>query len=134
MYNVKTQNICPAPACRNNPTYYEDFEAGPYRKFNFTEKPPNTVIVNEVEPLPINPSGKDNLRKLHEELRDHFWPEYESFPFYGDGLPGVSYERMKSEFVLCKTHNVNIQLVDSKLVAEHCKTECSLGKPSNSSN
>ena len=128
MYNVNSTNICPASHCKNNPTFYEESESGPFKTFKFPEKPPNTVIVNEVEPLPINPNGKVNLKKLYEELKSKFWSKYESFPFYGDGLPGVSFERMKSEFVLCTTHGVNIQIIDSKLLAEHCKPECSLGK------
>ena len=126
-YDMKSQNICPNLQCQNNPTFYEDFEKGPYKKFGFPEKPPNTVIVNEVEPLPINPSGKANLRKLHDELKDKYWSEYSSFPFYGDGLPGVTFERMKSEHVYCTTHHVHVQLMDSTLLAEHCKSECSLG-------
>ena len=126
-YNVNSSNICPRSKCRNNPTFYEEFEAGPYKAFEFPETRPNSVIVNEVKPLSINPSGKDNLKKLHNELKDNFWSDYASWPFYGDGLPGITYERMKSEHVFCTTHDEHIQLVDSKLLAEHCKPECLLG-------
>ena len=126
-YNVESQNICPANKCRNNPTYYEEGELGPYKKYNFQLKPANTVIVNEIEPSSINPNGKENLKKLYEELKETCWQEYESFPFYGDGLPGITFERMKAESVQCTTHDVNIPLVNAKLLADHCKPDCMLG-------
>ena len=126
-YRVETHNICPNPECENNPTYYSDQELGPYRKYNFPLKPPNTVIVQEQEPLPINPNGKENLKKLYQELKSTYWEGFESFPFYGDGLPGITYERMKSESVQCSTHEINIPLKNSELLAEHCNQTCILG-------
>ena len=94
-YQLETKNIC--PNCHANPTFYEDHELGPYNEYKFRSKRHNTVIVQELEPLGINPNGKENLRKLHRELKSKFWQKYPSFVFYGDGLPCATYERMKSE-------------------------------------
>ena len=126
-YSVHSLNICPKSDCQNNPTFFVEGEEGPYKKYKFANKPPNTVIVNEVEPLGINPNGRENLKKLYSELKEKFWQDAASWPFYGDGLPAITHERMKSESVVCTTHDVNIQLVDSKLLAVHCQSECVLG-------
>ena len=69
-YSVHSQNICPKSDCQNNPTFFGEGEEGPYKKYNFANKPPNTVIVNEVEPVPINPNGRENLKKLYSELKE----------------------------------------------------------------
>jgi len=55
--------------------------------------------------------------------------KYESFPFYGDGLPAATFERMKNENVVCTTHDVTIPLINSELLAEHCKPSCCLDWP-----
>ena len=107
-YDVKTQNVC--PRCNNNPTYFTESELGPYREYKFPENGPNTVKVKEQEPIPVNPSGRKNLTTLHEELKKFWPPNCKSFPFYGDGLPAVSYERIKSDSVQCLKHGVNIPL------------------------
>ena len=85
--------------------------------------------MREQEPCAINPSGRKNLFALNEELK-HFWPkDCLSFPFYGDGLPCVSYERIKSDSVDCVTHHVNIPLKDTSLLLKHCSEECELDWP-----
>ena len=126
-YQLETKNIC--PNCRSNPTVYEDHEQGPYNEYKFKSKGPNSVIAQELEPFGINPNGKENLRKLHRELKSKFWQKYLSFPFYGDGLPSATYERMKSEAVDCTTHELTIPLHDVEMLGEHCKPECSLDWP-----
>ena len=126
-YDIKSHNIC--PTCQNNPTYFTESELGPYRKFQFPEKGPNTVLVREQEPLPINPSGRDNLFALHDELKQFWPPSVKCYPFYGDGLPAVSFERIKSDSVQCITHNVNIPLKDAKMLFTHCTEECELDWP-----
>ena len=129
LYDVSSQNICPNNTCKNNPTYYEDSDMGPYKKYNFPLKSPNTVIVVEQEPSPFNPNGRDNLKKLHTELKTKHWEGYEVFPFYGEGLPGITYERMKTESVHCTTHNLDIPLSESSLLAVHCNEACKLDWP-----
>ena len=128
-YDVKSQNICPNDLCLNNPTYYEDSDLGPYKQFSFPLKKPNTVYVREQEPSGLNPNGKTNLRKLHSELKNEHWEGFPIFPFVGDGLPGISYERMKSEYVHCAEHNADIPLMDPDLLAEHCCETCTLQWP-----
>ena len=128
-YDKATHNICPNKICENNPTFYSESEPGPYRCYNFPEKPPNTVIIREQEPIGLNPSGRNNLLKLHTELKKYWPPECKSFPFYGDGLPAVSFERIKCDSVDCVTHSVNIPLKDTKLMAQHCTEECILDWP-----
>lgn len=129
LYDVKSQNICPNALCRNNPTFYEQSEAGPYKKFGFNLKPPNTVRVVEQEPSDINPNGKQNLSKLYNELKTVHWDGCASFPWYGDGLPGITFERMKSEAVFCTKHQTHIQLSDAAKLAEHCQSNCQLDWP-----
>ena len=89
-YEVETHNICPNSECLNNPTYYCETELGPYRKYGFPVTEPNTVLVHELEPLPINPNGKENLKLLYKELKNKYWEGFSSFPFYRDGLPGIT--------------------------------------------
>ena len=125
-YDKNSQNVC--PRCQNNPTFYTD-DLGPYRKYKFPEKGPNTVVIKEQEPIALNPSGRQNLIKLHDQLKDFWPPECKSYPFYGDGLPGVSFERIKSDSVQCVTHGVNIQLKDINLLVTHCSEECVLDWP-----
>ena len=83
----------------------------------------------EQEPLGLNPSGRQNLFKLHSELRKYWPPDAKCFPFYGDGLPSVSFERIKCDSVDCVTHSVNIPIKDTKLLAKHCTEECVLDWP-----
>ena len=127
MYNMNTNNIC--PECLINPTFYDEEDLGPWKQYNFPTCNPNTVIAQELEPIPINPNGKANLLKLSGELKEKFWKKYESFPFYGDGLPAATYERMKSEHVICSTHEVTIPLSDPALLSKHCKSPCHLDWP-----
>ena len=126
-YNKDSRNIC--AGCENNPTHYAESDLGPYRCYNFPEKGPNTVEIREQEPLGLNPSGRKNLMQLHSELRKYWPPEIQSFPFYGDGLPAVSFERIKSDSVDCTTHNVNIPIKDTKLLAQHSTEQCVLDWP-----
>ena len=127
-YKVQSSNLC--SVCHNNPTYYTESELGPYRKYNFPERTsPNLVEAREQEPVRLNPSGKQNLLKLEKQLRNYWPPDVKSFPFYGDGLPSISYERIKSDSVDCVTHNINIPLKDTKLLTEHCAEECDLDWP-----
>ena len=128
-YDINSQNICPVQSCGNNPTFYTENELGPYRKYKFPEKGPNTVIVREQEPIALNPSGRQNLFALHSELKKFWPPSVKSFPFYGDGLPAVSYERIKSDSVQCVTHNVNIPIKDTDLLVTHCDKECEIDWP-----
>ena len=127
-YKVDSHNIC--PQCNNNPTLYTDTELGPYRRFNFPEKQrPNSVKVMEQEPIHLNPSGRKNLFSLHDQLKN-FWPaDVKCFPFYGDGLPAISYERIKSDSVDCLTHKINIPLKDTRLLIAHCTEDCELDWP-----
>ena len=128
-YDVNSQNNCPVKSCQNNPTFYTESELGPYRKYKFPEKGPNTVIVKEQEPIGLNPSGRKNLFAFHEELKKFWPPSVKSFPFYGDGLPAVSFERIKSDSVQCVTHKVNIPIKDTSLLVKHCREECELDWP-----
>ena len=128
-FDVTSQNICPNQSCKNNPTFYTSSESGPYRKYQFHESGPNTIRVKEQEPIALNPSGRTNLFSLHDELKKFWPPEAKSFAFYGDGLPSVSYERIKSDSIECVTHGVNIQIKDTKLLEKHCRDECELDWP-----
>ena len=128
-YSKETVNICPNQTCGNNPTFFDETELGPYKCYNFPTKAPNTVIIREQEPIGLNPSGRQNLFKLHNELKNYWPSDVKCFPFYGDGLPAVSYERIKCDSVTCNTHSVNIPITDSKLLADHCTEECVLDWP-----
>ena len=129
IYDVKTQNVCPNYFCQNNPTYYQDSELGPYKPYSAKLKNPNKVNVREQEPSDLNPNGKMNLKKLYEELKIKHWEGFSCFPFYGDGLPGITFERMKSENVYCIEHSLHIPLNDSELLAKHCNKNCKLDWP-----
>ena len=126
-FDVESHNIC--RRCKNNPTVYEDSKDGPYKNYRFPENVPNTVIVKEQEPIGVNPSGRKNLFELHKQLKEFWPPEVKSIPFYGDGLPAVSYERIKSDSIQCITHDVNIPIKDAKLLGKHCREECELDWP-----
>merc|ERR1712098_443899 len=93
---TQSNNIC--PKCKINPSFYDDDEPGPYKQYQFPSSKPNTVIAQELEPLPINPNGKTNLLKLSEELKDNFWPDYECFPFYGRVLDASEFREFSTEF------------------------------------
>ena len=126
-FQINSKNIC--SDCGTNPTFYDDTELGPYKQYEFPTSDPNTVIARELEPIPINPNGRTNLLKLSAELKEKFWKDYKSFPFYGDGLPAATLERMKTEYVVCRTHDVTIPLIDSDQLSKHCKQPCCLDWP-----
>ena len=44
-------------------------------------------------------------------------------------MPAATYERIKTENVVCRDHNITIPLMDTSLLAQHCKTPCSLDWP-----
>ena len=128
IYQVDTKNIC--VRCHNNPTYYERNEDGPYKCYKFKEGVANTVRIEEQQPLNLNPSGYKNLFKLHQNLKQEYWPsDFLAFPFYGDGLPCISYDRMKMDCIQCVTHDVHIQLNNKDLLQDHCKPTCSWDWP-----
>ena len=128
MYQIESNNIC--VRCHNNPTHFGRDEVGPYRCYKFKENEANTVIVEEQEPINLNPSGYKNLEELYQKLKQDYWPaDFLSFPFYGDGLPCITYERMKMDCVICVAHNVRIPLHDRELLEEHCKSSCSFDWP-----
>ena len=88
------------------------------------------MIVTEQEPININPNGKKNLIELYQILKKEYWPSnFLSYPFYGDGLPCISYERMQVDCIECLTHNVHVPLHDKDMIKMHCNPSCSWDWP-----
>ena len=128
IYQVETNNIC--VRCHNNPTYFQRNEVGPYKCYGLKEGFTNTVIIEEQEPLDLNPSSSRNLYQRYKELKRDYWPsDFLSIPIYGDGLPCISYERIKMDSVQCLVHDELIQLRDKEKLEEHCKSTCRLDWP-----